>query len=325
MRNAPNLQRQRATMMLVLATLYWGVSFPIIKTIAGLNHILVPGAGTWFLAAETVAPRFTLAALIVFIINRGRQWPTRAEMVQGALMGVFASGGSLLQTDALQFTPASTSAFLTQLSAIFIPAYLALRYWRVPPKMVWIACALVIVGVAVLGHVSWNQLTLGRGEWETVACAVFFAGQIVVLGEKQFASSRPGMITLSMFSVEAVIFLGLSAFTAPDLKTLAVPWTSMPRVGLTLVLSIICTVGAFSLMNVWQPKITSTQAGLIYCIEPLFASVFALFLPRLLAAWSGVNYANEMPTWSLFVGGGLITFANILVLAEPAGAASDAG
>jgi drug/metabolite transporter (DMT)-like permease len=76
---------------------------------------------------------------------------------------------------------------------------------------------------------------------------------------------------------------------------------------------VVCTIGAFSIMNKWQPRITSTEAGLIYCIEPIFASVFALFLPAIFSAWAAIDYPNEHATWSLIIGGGLIKVANVLV------------
>jgi drug/metabolite transporter (DMT)-like permease len=86
-------------------------------------------------------------------------------------------------------------------------------------------------------------------------------------------------------------------------------------VGLTLALTVVCTIGAFWIMNTWQPRIPATQAGLIYSIEPVLASVFALFLPALFSAWGSINYPNESPTSSILIGGGLIVFANIMVQA----------
>jgi drug/metabolite transporter (DMT)-like permease len=70
-------------------------------------------------------------------------------------------------------------------------------------------------------------------------------------------------------------------------------------------------------MNKWQPSITATEAGLIYCTEPIFTSVMALFLPALLSAWAGFNYPNETLTWHLLLGGGLITAANVLIQLRP--------
>jgi drug/metabolite transporter (DMT)-like permease len=114
--------------------------------------------------------------------------------------------------------------------------------------------------------------------------------------------------------VEAALFVVLAAGTAPNAAAMTTPWISGPWLGFTAVLAVVCTYGAFSLMNAWQPKITPTEAGLIYCIEPLFASIFALIVPQVLSACASISYPNERVTWSLFIGGGLIILANILVL-----------
>jgi drug/metabolite transporter (DMT)-like permease len=86
---------------------------------------------------------------------------------------------------------------------------------------------------------------------------------------------------------------------------------------LTMTLTVFCTLGSFSLMNAWQPKITATEAGLVYCVEPIFGSLMALFLPAMLSVWAGIHYANEQATFHLLVGGGLITAANILITLKP--------
>jgi hypothetical protein len=70
-------------------------------------------------------------------------------------------------------------------------------------------------------------------------------------------------------------------------------------------------------MNLWQPKITATEAGLIYCVEPIFGSTMALFFPAVFSVWAGVNYPNETATWTLLVGGGLITLANVVIQLKP--------
>lgn len=315
---APNPLHGRAILMLVLANLYWGLSFPLIKTIASLNRFLVPDAGTWHIAAAALAPRFVLAALVVFLFRRrGSGLATAREIRQGVAIGFFASAGTLLQTDGMQFTQASTSAFLTQFSAILIPAWLALRNRRNPGMIVWFGCALVLAGVGILGHFDWRTLRFGRGECETLLCSLFFMGQILLVGGKEFSGNRPGPVTLVLFSFQGAAFLLLAAVTAPRAKALVVPWESPAWVALTLALTLLCTVGAFSIMNRWQPRISPTEAGLVYCIEPLFAAVFVLFLPAILSRCAGIDYPNEHASRSLVIGGGLITLANVLVQASP--------
>ena len=223
----------------------------------------------------------------------------------------------VFQNDGLQYTSASTSAFLTQIYAILIPLWLALRRRRLPPTTVWISCSLVLAGVAVLARLDLRDLHLGRGEIETLVSSLFFMGQILLLDRPEFLANRPVQMTLVMFVVEAVASLLFLGLTAPKWAEVPILFASMPWLGFTAALTVFCTVGAFTLMNTWQPRITATEAGLIYCLEPLFASCLALFLPALFARWAGFAYPNETLTANLLLGGGLITAANLLIQLKP--------
>jgi drug/metabolite transporter (DMT)-like permease len=304
--------------MLLLANLFWGVSFPVIKSLGLLHARLIPDSGSWFSTFYSIAPRFLLALLLLLVWQGWGFWRMRwLEVKQGVIIGLFAAGGMLFQVDGLQFTAASTSAFLTQFYAIMIPLYLAVRTRRRPPLVVWISCAAVLAGVAILGQFDWRQLSFSRGEWETLLCSVFFMGQILWLEKPEFAANRVPKLTLVMFATEAAVFWLLAGLTAPDAATLIIPWTSPGWLALTATLTIFCTLGAFLLMNTWQPKITATEAGLIYCVEPIFGSALALFVPGLISVWVGINYPNETATSALLIGGGLITVANILIQLSP--------
>jgi drug/metabolite transporter (DMT)-like permease len=311
-------QRPQAIVMLVLANLFWAVSFPVVKTLLLMHAQMLPEAGPWFAAIYTMAPRFLLA-VAVLVVWRPRSIAriTRKEINQGVVLGLFTTGGMFLQNDALQFTAASTSAFLTQCYAIIIPIWLAITARRNPGIRIWVCCALVLAGVALLGHFDWHALQFGRGEWETLLCSLFFTGQILWLERKQFAGNDPIRLSLVAFFTQAVILWTTAVALAPNAHTLLLPWTSVPWLGLTAILTVFCTLGAFVLMNIWQPKITATEAGLIYCVEPIFGSVMALYFPAIFSVWAGVNYPNETATWTLLVGGGLITLANIVIQLKP--------
>jgi drug/metabolite transporter (DMT)-like permease len=223
----------------------------------------------------------------------------------------------LLQNDGLRYTSASTSAFLTQFYAISIPVWLALRHRRAPSVPVMIACALVLAGVAILGHFDWRQLKLGRGEIETLLCSLLFMGQILWLDHPGFAGNRSLPVTLVMVALSSVVFIGLGCLTMPSLGMWVAPLTSVPWLVLTLILTLLATVTTYLIMNAWQPKISSTEAGLLYCFEPIFGSLLALCLPAIFSRWSGIDYANEHLTQNLLIGGGLITAANLLIQWKP--------
>jgi drug/metabolite transporter (DMT)-like permease len=313
----------RAVLGLLLANLFWGLSFPLIKGLLLLQvQLLAPGTPGWFQTALALFPRFLLATLLLVAWQwvRVRRFDfTRGEWKQGVILGLFSSGGMLLQSDGLHYTAASTSAFLTQLYAILIPLYVAWRTRRNPGLAVWASAGLVLVGVGILGQFNVQTFSFGRGEVETLLASLFFMGQILWLDRSEYAANRAVPLTLIMFGTEAVIFLGAAWTVAPG-QSLEAVFAGLGTFtqsgawwGLTGTLTLLCTLGAFSLMNIWQPKMPATQAGLLYCVEPIFGSIKALFLPAWLSVWTGITYANEQPTWTLLVGGGLITVANVWV------------
>ncbi|MEO7362061.1 MAG: EamA family transporter [Gemmatimonadaceae bacterium] len=305
--------------MLLVANLFWGLSFPLIKALALLHTRMLPNAGTWFSGIYTIAPRFLLATIVLAVVQGRNFWRvTRGEVKQGLVIGLFSAAGMLFQNDGLQFTAASTSAFLTQFYAIMIPVYLAIRSRTSPRPVVWMSCALVLAGVAILGRFDWNTMSLGRGEWETLLSSVFFMVQILWLEKPEFAGNRPIKLTLVMFAAEAAVFGVLACILAPDTAALLLPWTSPVWLAFTGTLTLFCTLGAFLLMNTWQPKISATEAGLMYCFEPIFGTAMALFLPGIFSVWAGINYQNEQATLNLIIGGGLITAANVLIQIRPA-------
>jgi len=118
--------------------------------------------------------------------------------------------------------------------------------------------------------------------------------------------------------------LPVAVFTTPQPADWVRAYRSGPTLGLLAILIVFCTLGGYMLMNHWQRHLTATQAGLIYCIELVFASAFALFLPGWCSAWAVIQYPNEKLTANLLIGGGLITAANLLIQwpsALPRGAA----
>ncbi|MGD1032190.1 MAG: EamA family transporter [Opitutaceae bacterium] len=318
--------RNKAIGMLLLANLFWGLSFPLIKALLLLNA-RISGGSALFVIGCTVAPRFLIGALVLAAwqcrpnARKGEsgQCPakgpflTMAELKHGVFVGLFGVAGMLFQNDGMRFTAASTSAFLTQFYAILIPLWLALRHRRSPGFRVWASCVLVMAGVAILGRVDWTRMHLGRGEIETLLSSVFFMVQILSLENPAHAATRPEKVTLVWLGLEAVAFGSMTIAAAPNPGALLLPWSSLPWLGLTLLITIFCTLGAFSLMAAWQPKISATQAGLIYCVEPIFGSLFALFLPAIFSSWAHVAYPNELASVNLIIGGGLITVANVLI------------
>jgi len=307
-------KKWRAIQWLVLATVFWGTSFPTIKSIFAAQHVLLPEASTWFCTSVTLCVRFGLSALILGVwLNKRLLKCTWLECWEGLGLGFFEGLGMLLQMDGLAYTSASCSAFLTQFYCVTIPIFVALQKRRLPSLQIMTSCAVVIAGVAVLAQLDWRTMHLGRGEAETLLGSILFMGQILWLERPKFKTNAVGPVTCIMFAVTGLFCLPTGLMTMRH----AADWyiaLSAPHVLFFIGwLALICTLAAYLLMNRWQPEVSATEAGLIYCSEPLFASCFALVLPGWFSTLGGLNYANESLTMRLVIGGSLITAANILI------------
>ncbi len=311
--------RGRAVAWLLSTTALWGLSFPLSKALYLAQTRLLPGVDTWFLAAVSLVVRFGLAAAVLTLATgRTLRQLTRAELSQGVGLGLFAGGGLLLQMDGISYTTASTSAFLTSCYCVFIPIIVACRRRRWPPARVAGSCLLVIVGMGLLTGVTPRALRLGRGEWETVAASVFFAGQIFWLERPLYARNRTSHATVVMFAMLATAALPVMLARSRSGGEITVAMAgSAPIMALLLALTLGCTLITFTLMNHWQRFVEATEAGLIYCAEPVWTSLAALFLPGWLAVFAGVDYHDETLTWRLLLGGALITAANLAIQVRP--------
>jgi len=309
-----NVARRSAMKMLVLCTAFWSLSFTAMKALLLAQQQLLPSVGTWFLTSLSVFCRFALAGwLLVLFLPGPMRRLRRLEVEQGLLVGGFGGLGILFQMDALGYTTASVSAFLTQGYCIFIPLWLAVTRRRWPTLKVFSSVLLVLAGVAVLAGFNFQALRLGRGEMETLMASLLFTGQILNLDRPRYATNRPLSMTVAMFFVMAMTALPLLLVTAPHASACWRAFGTPATAGLLAIITGLCTLAAFCLMNVWQRHLSATEAGLMYCSEPVFAAFTALFLPGLFSVWAGIQYANETLTLRLLIGGGLITAANILL------------
>jgi drug/metabolite transporter (DMT)-like permease len=127
-----------------------------------------------------------------------------------------------------------------------------------------------------------------------------------------------GIAALAMFAVIAVVNAPVFVMNAHSASDALAIFASVPIFALLAGLTIFCSLVAFLMMNRWQPHMDATTAGIIYCAEPLYATVFALFLPGILACALGLSgVANETMTPHLILGGSLITVANLLIAWNP--------
>ena len=304
---------------LLLACACWGISFPLVRALSLDQAQAVPEASTWCLTSWGLVLRFALAAVVLGWWCRASLVKlTRAEWGQAAGLGLFTAGGMLLQMDSLSYANASTVAFLTQCYVVWIPLLAALRT-RIPPSLRTALCiATVLVGVAVLAGVDPAHLALGRGELEAIGCSVLFTGQILWAERTVYAANRPEAVGVLSFAISALAFVPVVLGTAPSVDVLVRLYADPWRIALLLVLAVVSTGIGMLLMFRWQRFVGATAAAVVYCTEPIWASMMAFVAPGLLSLALGIDYGNERLTGILLCGGSLIILANLGMQWQPA-------
>src|SRR6188474_2179681 len=89
---------RRALAGLILATCFWGLSFPTVKGMVLTHEQLLPGSSNWFVTVMILAPRFLLSAVVLFLwAPRTIFGLTRNELRQGTLLALTNALGMLCQ------------------------------------------------------------------------------------------------------------------------------------------------------------------------------------------------------------------------------------
>jgi drug/metabolite transporter (DMT)-like permease len=307
----------RARMLLIGTTVLWGLSFPLVRGLELVQRTRAPHVSDTALASADMAVRFALAVVFLLPFYGGQlsniNW---REWSQALGLALLAAGGLYLQTLGLAWTDASITAFLTQIYTLIVPLIVAVRDRRFPTLRVIVACAMVLAGAGMLSPSLMQHLSVGPGELVIIASTFFMASQIVWVERPLYVENRAGVVTLIMFAMMALFFTVAFLVAGGTAQDTAKLFNEPVLWGLTLALVLLCTVFNFLIMNAWQRCVSATEAGLIYCIEPVVATVISAFLPGWVSYLAEIHYANEALTWSLLIGGILIISATILVATE---------
>lgn len=251
----------KAHLLLLAATFVWGSTFILIKSALAESSPLAFNAARMAFAALVLCAIFfrQLRALPVGALRAGFQ------------IGTLLWLGYEFQTVGLLYTSASKSAFLTGISVVLVPLFLAV-FWRRHVNRYTLAgvCAACIglYFLCIPSAQGFSLASLNRGDLLTLGCAVAFAFEIIVLGRSAqhygFAHLVP--VEISVCALWMLISLpiadrhGFIRFTPAMLWALAIT-------------ALLGTVASF-IIQAWAQRFTPpTHAALIFSLEPVFAGV----------------------------------------------------
>jgi drug/metabolite transporter (DMT)-like permease len=248
-------RRFAAEAALLGAALMYGLTFPIVHD--ALDDI-TPFA--------YLVGRFGLATLVLAPVTVGAlrtRGPDRRMLVRaGLIAGLLMFGGYATQTVGLQYTSPSSSAFITGLYVVITPVIESVILKRPPRTPVVAGIVIATVGLYLL---TGADVSLGKGELFTLACAVLFAFHIVYLGA--YANVLPTLPFTAM-QIATVAVLSLPPTAVQGVGTLTVA-----AVAAVIFTGIMCSVVALPLQLWGQRRINASRAALVLLAEPVFAGI----------------------------------------------------
>jgi drug/metabolite transporter (DMT)-like permease len=254
--------RFKAHCALMACSFFWGVTFVVVK------NALVDISVFAYLSA-----RFMLGALpMIWIYRDDLRNLTRDEAWAGIQVGLFMAGGYAFQTAGIARTTPSKAAFITGLSVVLVPIFLAVFWRRKIGAWAWGGAAGSFAGLYFLTVPAEGFSRLNHGDLLVMGCAVLYALQII------FIARFTGKYSLGALSCLQVILTGvLSTIAVPildvtRLEHFFVRFTPQLEFGV-IVTAIFTTALAYPLLVWGQSHTTATNTALILTSEPVFAAI----------------------------------------------------
>lgn len=244
------------TSLLVLVSLLWGTSFPLIK-------VTVSEIGT----SKYVVLRFGLSTLLIspyFLYNFWkRNKRSFLSLGAGAMLGVFYFGGIWLQGLGMEYTSASNAGFITSL---YIPIVYAVDLIYKKRKYSRSFAVAVVLSVAGMYLVTGGSLESRLGDLIVLGGAVFWAFHVLAVDKFSKLHPSPELV-FAQYAVTAVLALLLS-------PSVELRWLDSLYYAL-FYLAVVCSLLVGVLQLVGQRYTTASQASLVYASEPVFAALFS--------------------------------------------------
>lgn len=272
---------RRATAALLAVTFVWGWTFIWMKDALQAAEACLGERGVAAGVGLFMTLRFGLAVALLPLVApaarrglEGRAW--RGGLVLGALL----LGGFLLQMFGLRGVSPPVSAFLTSLYVLFTALFYGLRERRAPAAALLLGALLATFGAGFISGPP--QLAFDWPEWLTVGCAGVFAAHILATdGITRRLAPLP--VTMACFiwvtlGSAATLCAAMVREGAPPAGALLDLARTPGFLAPVLLSSVLATVLALTLMNLYQREIAPVRAAILYAVEPVWTAAFSVAL-----------------------------------------------
>ena len=275
--------------LILLCTVIWGSAFVAQKlgadhfgpfAISCYRNLL---AGFFLLGALFLRRRFQRRVRSELGGPAEEPW-RRSELYGGAASGIVLFVAMLTQQLGIERTTPGVSAFLTANYVLLVPVFAWLVGKGRPGFGVWLGVFLALVGTYFLSFssASASDLRLGPGEAWTLACAVLFAVQIMVVD--RFAPGSD-LLRFSMVQMFAAGLVALPFVFLPSEVSRTSAAAFAKGLPALIYLGVFSSGIAYTLQNLGQARTPPALAAILMSTESVFGAFFGwLLLGNVLSA-----------------------------------------
>ena len=249
----------KADLSLIFIVMIWGTTFPLMKIALG-------NVKPFYFISLRFITAFIVLTLILNTRLKKINWRT---FKIGSFLGLWLFFGFAFQIYGLQFTTASRSGFITGLSVIIVPVLSIFILKDKPTLSSWLGVLLALTGMYFL--TGFTEAGFNIGDLLTFFCAVSIAMQIVFLS-KYIIKEDPLVITWLQITTVMVLGTIVSFFEASSGSI------STNSIMVIVYTGIFATALAIFVQSRAQQFTTSTHAGLIFSLEPVFGAIFSFLI-----------------------------------------------
>lgn len=284
------LQERLAGLALIMVTIFWGISFVVIKD--ALEQTTPANLTFW---------RFMLTCLLLLPVGILKRKSFSPGLIKpGLICGLFLFLAFFTQASGLVFTLASRAGFLTGLNVVFTPLLVVLLFKRLPSPWALSGAALAFGGLYMLSLAGEAYgVPLNIGDLLNLGCALMVSCHVLAV-----ARFAPGS---DSFWLTYVQFMAITlscliwALVSGDFRLNLTPavWLAAGF------LAAFCTVAAFWTQTWAQKFIPPTRTAIIFTLEPVTAAACGyLWLSEPIGVYGSI-------------GGGLIVLGLIIAELKP--------
>jgi drug/metabolite transporter (DMT)-like permease len=242
---------------LILTSVLWGTSFPVIKTVM---YYVNEYTYTW---VRSLIAILGLTPYLLYTYYRGRFSVSTAK--GGLLAGIAYALGLWLQGWGTKYTTASNSAFITGLSVIYVHIYSATVMRRYSIKL-FLALILSISGLYLL---TTPTTGFNLGDLLVLAGSFMWALQIILVD--RYSGGDPLIFTL--FEMTPAL-----TFLIPDVVFYSTISVSVNVLLMITYLAFVCSNAAFALQVFGQRYVSPAVTAIVFLLEPVVAATLSYVL-----------------------------------------------